>query len=179
MRRQVGRGAPRGVKGLLLVGALLAATVAGAVPRPGEPLPEFSTRDLLDRPRQSRELVGRPTLLVVITDKDGGDEMQKWFDAARTRVPESVRRASILTLKLPFFVSTGTVRGKAREKVPRDFWGDTWLDKNGAMGKALGLASSRTPYAFVLDARGRVVAAVHGTADAREAQAVWDALTRR
>jgi predicted transcriptional regulator len=161
-----------------MVGALLAASTAGAVPRPGEPIPEFTTRDLLDRPRQSRELVGRPTLLVVITDKDGGDEMQKWFDAAKTRVPASVHRASILTLKVPFFVSADTVRGKAREKVPRVFWADTWVDKNGAMGKALGLATSATPYVFVLDARGRVVAAVHGTADAREAQAVWAALSR-
>ncbi|MFP2913350.1 TlpA family protein disulfide reductase [Pyxidicoccus sp. 3LFB2] len=178
MRRQVEGAKARGLKALVLSVALLAATTAGAVPRPGEQLPEFTTRDLLDRPHKSRELVGRPTLLVVITDKDGGDEMQKWFDTAKTRVPEAVHRASILTLKLPFFVSAGTVRGKVREKVPRVFWGDTWLDKNGAMGKALGLATSRTPYAFVLDARGRVVAAVHGTADAREAQAVWDALTR-
>jgi hypothetical protein len=161
------------------VGVLLAATTAGAVPRTGEPLPEFSTRDLLNRPRQSRELVGRPTLLVVITDKDGGDAMEQWFEAAKTRVPESVHRASILSLKLPFFVSAGTVRGKAREKVPRDFWPDTWLDKNGDMAKALGLATSRTPYAFVLDARGHVVASVHGNADAPEARAVWQALTRR
>jgi hypothetical protein len=160
------------------VGALLAATAAGAMPGPGEALPDFSTRDLLDQPHQSRELVGRPTLLVVITDKDGGDEMRRWFDTASTRVPESVHRASILSLKLPFFVSAGTVRGKAREKVPRAFWRDTWLDKNGAMARALGLASSRTPYAFALDARGRVVAAVHGTVDSPEAQAVWDALSR-
>lgn len=190
MRRQVGsvepgavlatRGAvARGLKGLVLAGVLLAATTAVAVPRPGDMLPAFSTRDLLDRPRQSLELVGRPTLLVVITDKDGGEAMQQWFDLAKTRVPESVHRASILTLKMPFFVSAGTVRGKAREKVPRVFWADTWVDKNGAMGKALGLATSRTPYAFVLDARGRVVAAVHGTAEAGEAQAVWDALSGR
>ena len=174
-----GRGTPPGaLRRLALVAVLLAATTAGAVPRPGEPLPEFSTKDLLDQPRQSRELVGRPTLLVVITDKDGGDEMERWFEAAKSRVPKSVHRASILTLKLPFFVSAGTVRGKARQKVPRVFWRDTWLDKNGDMGKALGLATSRTPYAFALDARGRVVAVVHGTADAPEARAVWDALTR-
>ncbi|MBZ4416915.1 peroxiredoxin [Myxococcus sp. RHSTA-1-4] len=170
--------APRALRHLALVGALLAATTAGATLRPGESLPEFSTKDLLDQPHQSRELVGRTTLLVVITDKDGGDEMRRWFDTANTRVPGSVHRASILTFKLPFFVSAGTVRGKAREKVPREFWRDTWLDKNGDMAKALGLASSRTPYAFVLDARGRVVAAVHGTVDSPEAQAVWDALTR-
>lgn len=167
------------LKALLLTGALLAATAAGAMPRPGETLPDFTTKDLLDRKHQSRELTGRPTLLVVITDQGGGDEMKRWFDTAGTRVPMSVHRASILSLKLPFFVSTGTVRGKARQKVPRDFWGDTWLDKNGDMAKALGLATSRTPYAFALDAEGRVVAAVHGTVDAPEAQALFKALSGR
>ncbi|HZI09627.1 MAG TPA: hypothetical protein VE153_04490 [Myxococcus sp.] len=169
----------RVMRALALTGALLAATAAGAMPRPGEALPAFKAKDLLDRPHQSRELAGRPTLLVVITDKDGGDEMKRWFDTAGTRVPMSVHRASILSLKLPFFVGTGTVRGKAKEKVPRDFWGDTWLDKNGDMAKALGLATSRTPYVFALDARGRVVAAVHGTVDSPEAQAVWKALSGR
>ncbi|QSQ24138.1 hypothetical protein JY651_03960 [Pyxidicoccus parkwayensis] len=163
----------------MLVGALLAATAVGAMPQRGESLPDFTTRDLLDGTHRSHELVGRTTLLVVITDKDAGDAMQKWFDTADTHVPKSVHRASILTFKLPFFVSQGTVRNKAREKVPREYWGDTWLDKNGAMGKALGLDSSKTPYAFALDEKGHVVAAVHGDADAPEAQAVWDALTRR
>jgi hypothetical protein len=162
----------------VLAGALLAATAAAALPGPGEALPDFTTKDLLNAPHRSGELTGRPTLLVVITDKDGGDAMQQWFDTAAKRVPDSVHRASILSFKLPFFVSTGTVQGKARQKVPRDFWQDTWLDKNGHMAKALGLGSSRTPYAFALDARGRVVAVVHGAPDAPEAQAVWHALTR-
>ncbi len=180
MARQWRRPAwPRALSALALTGALLLTTAAGAMPRPGETLPDFTTRDLLDRKHDSRELTGRPTLLVVITDKDGGDEMQRWFDTAGTRVPLAVHRASILSLKLPFFVSTGTVRGKAREKVPRSFWGDTWLDKNGDMAKALGLATSRTPYAFALDAEGRVVAAVHGTVDSPDAQAVWKALAGR
>jgi hypothetical protein len=163
----------------VLAGALLAATAVGAMPEPGQTLPDFTTRDLLNAPHRSSELKGRTTLLVVITDKDGGDAMQQWFDTAGTHVPDSVHRASILTFKLPFFVGTGTAQGKARQKVPQQFWGDTWLDKNGDMAKALGLASSRTPYAFALDAQGRVVAAVHGTADAPEAQAVWNALTGR
>lgn len=180
MARQEKRPAwPKALRAAALAGALLAATAAGAMPKPGEALPDFTSRDLLDRKHDSRELTGRPTLLVVITDKDGGDEMKRWFDTAGTRVPLSVHRASILSLKLPFFVSTGTVRGKAREQVPRNFWGDTWLDKNGDMAKALGLATSKTPYAFALDAEGRVVAAVHGTVDSPEAKAVWKALSGR
>ncbi|MFP2930051.1 TlpA family protein disulfide reductase [Pyxidicoccus sp. 3LG] len=179
MAGQQGRGGAGLARTVCVAGVLLAASIAGAIPGPGESLPEFSTKDLLDQPHQSRELTGRPTLLVVITDKDGGDEMQRWFDTAGSRVPEAVHRASILSLKVPFFVSTGTVRGKARQRVPRAFWGDTWLDKNGDMAKALGLATSRTPYAFALDAEGRVVAAVHGTVDSPEAEALWRAFSEQ
>jgi hypothetical protein len=166
------------------VGAGLACSLAlapgaFALPAQGETLPEFSTRDLKDKPHESRELVGTPTLLVIITDKDAGDAMRAWFDAAETQVPKAVHRASIITLKLPFFVSTGAARGKARGQVPPEFWSTTWMDKNGDMAKALGLASSRTPYVIALDAQGHVKASVHANADAPEARSIWTSLSGR
>lgn len=160
------RGAP------FLLATLLAATLAGAAPRPGDALPEFSGEDLRGKPHESQELVGRRTLLVVLTDKDGGDAMQQWFDTAATQVPGSVHRASILTFKLPFFVSEDSARERARKKVPKGAWTDTWLDKNGAMGKTLSLSSSPMPYAFALDERGRVLATVHGEVDSPDGQAL-------
>ncbi|WP_375757518.1 hypothetical protein [Corallococcus exercitus] len=163
--------------GLVLAGALLTAPGAFALPPKGEPLPEFSARDLTSGAHASGELKGRPTLLVIITDKDAGERMRGWFAEADRHVAESVHRQSLITLKLPFFVSEGAARGKAKGQVPQDFWKDTWLDKNGGMAKALGLASSDTPYVLALDAEGRVVASVHATVDSPEARAIWSALS--
>ncbi|MFY1829706.1 peroxiredoxin family protein [Myxococcus fulvus] len=155
------------------------ATLASAALKKGEVVPSFSAEDLQGQTHRSQEWRGRRTLLVVLTDKDGGEAMRRWFDeAAALRVPDSVHRASLLSFKLPFFVGLGTAREKARKKVPEAFWSDTWLDKDGAMGKKLALASSRTPYAFALDEEGRVLAAVHGEADSPEAKALLELLTR-
>lgn len=161
-----------------LAGVLLTAPGAFALPSQGQSLPEFSAHDLTNGKHASDELKGRPTLLVVITDKDAGDPMRGWFDAADQHVPDSVHRQSLIALKLPFFVSEGAARGKAKNQVPREFWKDTWLDKNGGMAKALGLSSSDTPYVLALDAEGRVVASVHATVDSPEARAIWSALRR-
>jgi hypothetical protein len=161
-----------------LVGGLLLAPSALALPEKGQPLPEFAAKDLTARPHESEELKGAPTLMVVITDKDAGDRMRGWFAAADQHLEGSVRRQSLITLKLPFFVSEGTARGKAKGQVPKDYWQSTWMDKNGGMAKALGLSSSDTPYVLALDAEGRVVASVHANADSPEARAIWSALRR-
>ncbi|WP_147444517.1 MULTISPECIES: hypothetical protein [unclassified Corallococcus] len=162
-----------------LASVLLVAPGALALPEKGQPLPAFSANDLTEGAHASEELKGRPSLVVIITDKDAGGAMRGWFNAADEHVPDTVRRQSLITLKLPFIVSEGAARGKAKKQVPQDFWKDTWLDKNGGMAKALGLASSSTPYVLALDAEGRVVASVHATVDSPEARTIWSALSRR
>ncbi|MBZ4329846.1 hypothetical protein [Corallococcus sp. AS-1-12] len=159
-----------------LAGVLLMAPGAFALPSPGQSLPAFSAHDLTNGKHASDELKGRPTLMVVITDKDAGSQMRGWFDAADQHVPDTVHRQSLIALKLPFFVSEGAARGKAKGQVPREFWEDTWLDKNGGMAKALGLSSSETPYVLALDAQGRVLASVHATVDSPDARTIWSAL---
>lgn len=162
----------------VLAGALLLAPGAFALPSRGQSLPDFSARDLTSGRHQSDELKGTPTLMVVITDKDAGDHMRGWFNEADRHIADSVHRQSLITLKLPFFVSEGTARGKAKKEVPQDYWQDTWLDKNGGMAKALGISPSDTPYVLALDADGRVMAAVHATVDSPQARAIWSALGR-
>jgi hypothetical protein len=161
---------------LWTLGLFVLASPAAALPEAGEPLPTFSATDLLGQPHDTQELQGQRTLLVAITDQHGGDEMRRWFDTANSRLPDSVHRASIISLGLPFYVSTGMVRDRAKQQVPEQFWTDTWADKNSKMAKALGLATSQQPYALALDEHGQVLASVHGTVDSPGAQAIWDAL---
>lgn len=175
--RQSRSGVRRGPRACCLLASLLVASLAGAAPKPGEPLPELSSQDLEGKTHRSEEWRGRRTLLVVLTDKDGGEEMRRWFDTAATQVPDSVHRASVLTFKIPFFVSADSARERAKKKVPEEFWSDTWLDKSGGLGKSLGLASSREPYAIALDERGHVLAFVHGDVDSPEAKALMKKLS--
>jgi hypothetical protein len=178
-RSSGGRWSARALRSLALVwglGALVLAGPAAALPGAGEPIPSLSAKDLLGQPHESREWRGRRTLLVVITEQHAGDEMRRWFDTAATRLPEEIHRASIVSLGLPFYVSTGMVRGRVKEQVPQQFWRDTWVDKDAKMAHALGLATSRQPYVLALDERGQVLASMHGTVDSPDAQALWRAL---
>ncbi len=182
-QRQLRKRWPYGSRALRLLvavwalGALVLGGAAAALPGAGEPVPAFSAKDLLGQPHESREWQGRRTLLVVITDQHGGDEMRRWFDTADTRIPKEVHRASIISLSLPFYVSTGMVRSRAKNQVPQTFWRDTWADKDSKMAKMLGLATSQQPYVLALDEHGRVLASVHGTVDSPDAQAIWGALS--
>lgn len=167
-----------GVAALTVAGALLLAPGAEALPQPGEPLPSFSAKDLNGADHQSHELQGHRTLVVAMTERDGGDAMQKWFDTADERLGKGhYHSQSLISLRLPFFVSAGAARSRAKERVPQEFWDDTWLDKDGRMAKLLSLPQGRESTAFVLDAQGRVVASVHGPPDSPEAGRIWSAMT--
>lgn len=102
--------------------------------------------------------------------------MRRWFEAADQHTSASVQRESIISLRLPFFVSLGMVRDRVQAQVPRPFWDDTLLDRDGAMAETLGLDSSKEPYVFALDANGRVLSVVHGTADSPQAARIWSSL---
>jgi hypothetical protein len=158
------------------LGALLLAGPVLALPQAGETVPAFSAKDLLGKPHETDEWEGRPVLLVIITEQNGGDEMRRWFDTASERLPEEIHRASIISLGLPFYVSAGMVRGRAKEQVPQEFWSDTWADKDAKMAKVLGLATSREPYVIALDEHGQVLASVHGSVDSPAASRIWGAL---
>src|SRR4051794_23545416 len=82
-----------------LASVLLLAPGALALPQRGEPLPAFSANDLTDGAHASDELKGRPSLVVIITDKDAGEAMRGWFSAADAHVPDTVHRQSLITLK--------------------------------------------------------------------------------
>ncbi|XXF79918.1 hypothetical protein P2318_09270 [Myxococcaceae bacterium GXIMD 01537] len=168
------RSARRGLWGGV---ALLLASGAWALPRPGQTLPPFAAKDLEGGEHESSEIRGHRTLVIAITDSEAGDAMQRWFDAADAKLGRGAYPSTaLISLKLPFFVSTGAARGRAKERVPQQFWDDTWLDKNGGMARVLGLPESNEPFALVVDAQGRVVASAHGPPSGADAGAIWAAM---
>jgi hypothetical protein len=163
--------------------ALAAAilSIAGralATPHPGELFPAMGAKDLTGQDHRTDEYAGSRALVVSISDRDAGDAMRAWFNAADARIPKTVARRSIISLHLPFVVTTHYARGQAREQVPEVYWHDTLFDR-GEMAAQLGEAESRVPFVYALDEKRRVVAAAHALVDAPEAQAIWAALQAR
>lgn len=163
---------------------LAAALAAGSAPalaalRPGTIFPNLEGRDVTGRPVQLHSLIrGRRTLLVAITDRHAKESMRVWFNDADRQAPPGTNRVSIASIEVPFFVSDDFVRAEARKDIPQRYWRASLLDTDRDLASALGLEIDRLPTVFVLDARGRVLAWVHGAARAPGSEAIWNALSR-
>ncbi len=157
-----------------LVGALVAARTLGT-PDAGAALPALRASDVTGAEHRLEDLIHGPTLLVAITDRDGGDAMRAWFGAADARAPRA-NRVSIISIGKPFFVSDAYARSKAREEVPRPAWHSSLMDTDHGLAKTLGLDEGAVPYAFAIDGDGRVLAVVHGAVNDPRADQIWTAL---
>ncbi len=151
---------------------------ASAQPRVGAPIPVLTAVDLADRPHSSSELIGRPTLLVVLTRREPIERTKTWLDEMGRRFPgDGIRVVTVITLDLFGLPTLTMVRHRVRASVAEQFWANTWLDAGGQMRHALDLQMrSLQPFIIVLDRNGRVVATVNGTLEDPRADAIWSAL---
>lgn len=162
----------------LLAAVLVTAFSATAfsIPAPGRAVPRFEVDDLSGAHRTDRDLHGRWTIAVAISDKDAGDRMRAWWRLLESRVPSPVQRVSLVSLDIFGMVPTSTILDRAREETPRARWGTVWLARDGSLAEQLGLPESETPWVFVIAPDGRVHASVHGLADDNLAEQLVRAL---
>lgn len=161
---------------LCLAMALPVVTLAREGLTVGSVFPTFSAIDLADVTHNSREVRGRPTFVLAITDSDAGEAMRAWGEQAKRRLPPQAARLHLVALDLAFIVPTSTFLGRARSGTMRSLWSRTWADRSDKLRRDVGLPESETPFAFALDAEGVIVAAAHCNADEPAAEAVWRAL---
>lgn len=168
----------KGLRRLALAfGLVISISALAQPPRLGQQAPVIDGRDLFEKIHSSHEWLGRRTLVVAITDKDAGEEAKRWFKTASLQLPNDIRLASIVSIELPFFATEGMARDVARDQTPKQYWPDTWLDRDGKMRKGLGLPVDRVPWVFALDDAGRVVASAHAlSSDANAVKRLWEAL---
>jgi hypothetical protein len=158
---------------------LMTITAAAfAAPQEGQRFPRVTAEDLTGQVHSTDELIGHRAFVVAITSREAVNGARNWYMAGEAQIPANVARQSLVSLHLPFFISTPYAQGKAREQVPRQHWQATLLDR-GNMAKQLGLENDKVPYVFVLDETGRIVAAVHSTVDSPEAAEIWNAFSAR
>lgn len=168
----------RSIAAVFAMSAALVPTTPRAEPHPGDAFPYIAAGDLTGRWHTSRELRGRRALVVVITSPDAGWSMRQWLTQARAvQGPPDAIAVSLLALDLPFYAPDGLVYDRARSRVPRFFWNNTWLDRSGGLRRRLGLQQSHpASYVFVVDRSGRVTASAFGPPTTRNAPAIWASL---
>lgn len=164
------------IRASVLLGLLLATPAALGFPQVGAAFPTFTVRDLSGQSHHSRELVGRPTLILLASDTDADRAMRAWGDAAERRLPSGAQRVTVLAFDLAVFIPAAAARSMARDRVPQRLWATSWFDSGGDLRPAIGVPESEVPFAFVLDARGRVVWGVQCAVTDPAAERIWRAL---
>lgn len=156
--------------------ALALPISAHAEPRTGATFPSVSGRDLLDRNHTSGEFNSRKMFVTAITATEASEPMRAWLNEAESRYQRGGPIVALVALNLSFIAFDGIVRSQARSHTPAWRHGYVWLDRDGRMGRELGLPdANHVPWVFVVD-HGRVTAAVHGPVNSGGAGAIWAAM---
>lgn len=163
---------------LALTIALGVTASASAEPRVGQPVPSFTVDDIAGTTHTQRDLTGRWSVLLTMTDKDTGPSLTAWYRRLERTVPPGARLLTFCAVSLFPLIPTATVVSQARDATPRSRWSEVWLSRNGSLAESLGLPESETPWIFVVDPSGRVVESVHATADDAGVARVLAALNR-
>lgn len=147
--------------------ALLIAltTVFGAhAQTAGSPIPSFTATALTGEKVTSEKLIGQPTLLIVTPSKDAAADTRMWVDALRKNIdPKAVRVRDVLAIDLPFFMSEADAIGRAKEKIPAQYYDQTWIFAQKDLEVALDIpTNSAKAFVVVLNAEGKIVARVEG-----------------
>lgn len=151
----------------ILLAAALALT-AGA-----SPIPPFEATALTGETVSSQKLIGQPTVLIVTPSRGAADQTRRWVEALQRNVsPQGILVRDVIAIDLPFFFSEEDALGRARDRIPRQYYEQTWLLNAPVLERALNIPTgSGEAHVLVLDSQGEIVARVAGNpTDARIAE---------
>ncbi|MFO0649727.1 MAG: hypothetical protein U0326_26150 [Polyangiales bacterium] len=146
---------------LLLAVALCVSSAAWAAPVVGRAFPAFAVDDIGRTAHTQRDLLGRWTVILAMTDKDIGPAITAWYRRVEPLLPVGARTLTFAALDLFPLVPTATIMSEARGTSPRCRWGEVWLSRDGSLASSLGLVEDELPWVFVVDPSGRVVESIH------------------
>lgn len=157
----------------------LALQARGEGLREGVAIPEFSAFDLNGSRRTSSDWLKQPAVVLIIPSRKSSVEADRWVQELVPSVAED-SLLGLIALDLPFFVSEGRARRKARSSIPREAWSRTLLAGTGEVRELLGLQPGPHPYVVIVNERGIVTWIFRGpprSRDVRQAVSAWRALT--
>lgn len=145
----------------VLLAAVSWLSVASAEPRVGQAIPPFAVDDLEGQRRTARDLLGGYTVVFAMTDLDARDPLAAWRRPLQAAVPPGTRMVTLRAFNLFALIPDVVAWSRARTRTPRAQWGAVWLSIDGSLARSLGLPESETPWVFVVDPGGRVLASAH------------------
>lgn len=144
-----------------LILALALPATSPALPTPGSRMPRFTVDDIEGVAHTDRDLRGRWSVALVMTDKDVRDDLAAWWRRLEGAVPSTARMYTFGALNIFPLVPTSALIDRARSSTPRSLWGTVWFSRDGSFARALGLPEEELPWVVVIDPEGRIVLTLH------------------
>ncbi len=69
-----------------------------------------------------KQLLGKPTILIVAPSTDAAAQTRAWAKALRSRInPAKVQVRDVIALYLPYFMDGSDALGRAKKKIPQRY----------------------------------------------------------
>ena len=151
------------IAGIALAALSFTGAAAAAPGSPTSPIPAFEATSLTGKSIHRSDLLGQPTVLIVTPGRNAGAPTRAWVKALRSELGKGARMRDLIAVDLPFFMDERDAISRAKAKIPKRYYDQTWLTSKDTLTTALGVGSDAAhAQVFVLDAQGRVAAHVRG-----------------
>jgi len=151
------------IAGFALAALSFSGIAAEAPGSPTSPIPVFEAVSLTGQTIRRADLLGQPTVLIVTPGRDAAASTRAWAKALRSEFGKTARMRDLIAVDLPFFMDEHDAIGRAKAKIPKRYYDQTWLTSKETLTTALGVGSdAEHAQVFVLDAKGHVAAHVRG-----------------
>ncbi len=144
----------------MVLAFLLAPLLAYAADR----VTNFEATSLTGEHVTQQQLFGQPTVLIVTPSKAAAKQTREWAKSLRSRFDtKHIKVRDVIAINLPFFISESYAVGRAKQKIPKRYYDQTWLSGDQVLENALHIPTeSKKAFVLVLDSQGRVLARVSG-----------------
>ncbi|QJE02480.1 hypothetical protein HH212_22685 [Massilia forsythiae] len=144
----------------------------------GKPFPDFSATALTGRLVNSTQFSGRPTILIVTPSQGAAKDTRLWVQALRKTIDQrKVLIGDILAIDRPLFMSEDDMRVRAKEKIPAQYYDQTWITDESQVKRVLHIPrGSDSAFLFVLDEHGTISQRIKGPPTSAKIAAVEEAV---
>ncbi len=100
-------------------------------------IPAFEATSLTGQLMHRSDLLGQPTVLIVTPGRDAATSTRAWAKALRSGLDADARIRDVLAVDLPFFMDERDAISRAKAKIPKRYYDQTWLTSKDTLTSAL------------------------------------------
>ena len=114
------------------------------------------------------QLITTNSVFIYTPGRGAVESTRNWVKVLEPMATEhDIHIRDILAVNVPFFIDQKTVLKRARKKIPKRYWDQTWININGDIEEVINAGANRDEaIVMIVDQNGNVISRFLGDADA-------------